>query len=397
MRPRATSGPANPNLAAFARWGASLLAVTSLLLLSATRQIHAQASATIDMGASLVRYDGFLLSSALTITPTFAWYGSAAALNARGTYLRFESGNRSLQGSLVGSIFTRPSKTWRVEASGTAGASAYADFASFWHLLGELRVRHDFDRGAIWMTTTGGRTAFGSPEEARPVFAASLTALQRRNALVVLLTAGRAFVGDTQYSDIGMTARGQYKKIVLEMLLATRGWSEGAGHGVYGEASGVVPFGERWAAVISGGRYPSDPMRGSIAGRYVSASLRFRIQRPSRPVAPLPVPPTGANGGGGVDPPSSTQLTLSRRSPSDVRLVLQAPPASLVEIAGDFTDWRPVSLARTPTGSWEVVLPISAGVHRINVRIDGGSWIVPGGTTRLEGDYGDDVGTFIVP
>lgn len=357
--------------------------------------MHAQASATIDMGASLVHYDGFLLSSAATITPTFAWYGSGAALNARGTYLRFESGNRSLQGSVVGSFFARPAKTWRLEASGTAGASSYADFASFWHLLGDLRVRHDTDRGGIWMTATGGRTAFGSPEEARPVFAASLTAVQRRSALVVLLTAGRAFVGDTQYSDIGMTARGQYQKIVLEMLLGARVWSQGAGQGVYGEASGVLPFGDRWAGVISGGRYPSDPIRGSIAGRYLSASLRFRIQRPSRPVAPLPVPRTGANGGD--DPPSSTQLTLSRRSPSEVRLVLHAPPASLVEIAGDFTDWRPVSLARTPAGSWEVVLPIPAGVHQINVRIDGGPWTVPGGATRLAGDYGDDVGTFIVP
>lgn len=395
MRPRATPAPANPKLAGCARWGTSPFAATFLLLFAAARVIHAQASATIDMGASLVRYDGFLLSGAAIITPTFAWYTSRAALNARGTYLRFESGNRSLQGSVMGSFFTRPARTWSLEASGTAGASAYADFASFWHLLGELRVRHDTDRGGIWMAATGGRTAFGASEEARPVFAASLTALQRRSALVLLVTAGRAFVGDTQYSDIGMTARGQYQKIVLEMLVFARVWSEGAGQGVYGEASGVLPFGDRWAAVISGGRYPSDPIRGNIAGRYLSASLRFRIPQPSRPVAPLPVPRTGANGGD--DPPSSTQLTLSRRSPSEVRLVLHAPPASLVEIAGDFTDWRPVSLARTPAGSWEVVLPISAGVHQINVRIDGGPWTAPGGTTRLAGDYGDDVGTFIVP
>jgi hypothetical protein len=357
--------------------------------------LHAQASATIDMGASLVRYDGFLLSSAVTVTPTFTWFGSRAAVNARGTLLRFESGNRSLQGSVVGSVFTRPGRSWRMEASGTAGASSYADFASFWHLLGEVRIRRNTDRGGIWVAATAGRTAFGSPEEARPVLAASISALQRHTAVVLLLTAGRAFVGDTQYSDIGMTARGQYRQIVLEMLVAARFWSRGAGEGVYGEASGVIPFSDRWAAVISGGRYPSDPIRGSIAGRYISAAVRFRLQPTRRPVGALPLSHSGANGG--ADPTSSTKLTLTREASGSVRLVLQAPPASSVEIAGDFSDWQPVAMTRTPDGRWEVLLPIRPGVHQINLRIGGGPWQVPGGTTRLVGDYGDDVGTFVVP
>ncbi|HEV2672167.1 MAG TPA: glycogen-binding domain-containing protein [Gemmatimonadales bacterium] len=349
------------------------------------------------MGASLVRYDGFLLSSAATITPTFAWYGSRAALNARGTYLRFESGNRSIQGSVVGTAFARPAKDWRIEASGTAGASSYADFASFWHLLGEFRIRRDTDRGGVWLAATGGRTAFGSPEGARPVFAASVTALQRRSWFALLVTAGRAFVGDTQYSDIGMTARGQYGKFVLETVLAARVWSQGAGHGVYGEASGSLPFADRWAFVISGGRYPSDPINGSIAGRYLSAGLRFRIPSPARPVPSLPLRHSGANGGGGDDPPPSTTLTVVSESSGNIRLVLRAPPATLVEIAGDFSDWQPVSMTQTAGGSWEVVLPMAKGVHQINVRLDGGPWTVPGGTTRLVGDYGDEVGTFIVP
>ena len=395
MRPGVTPSPASPKRAGWAYWGTSLLAATSAFLLSATRLLHAQASATIDMGASLVRYDGFLLSNALTITPTFSWLGSRAAVNARGTLLRFESGNRSLQGSVVGSVFSRPARSWRIEASGTAGASSYADFASFWHLLGEVRVRHNTDRGGVWMAATGGRTDFGSADEARPVFAASINALRRESAFVLLMTAGRAFVGDTQYSDIGATARGQYKKIVLEMLLAARFWSRGAGDGVYGEASGVIPFSDRWAAVISGGRYPSDPIRGSIAGRYVSAAVRFRLQ-PTRPsVAPLPLPHSGANGGS--DPTATTRLALTREASGSVRLLLQTPPASSVEIAGDFTDWRPLSMAQAPQGGWEIVLQISPGVHQINVRIDGGPWRVPGGTTRLVGDYGDDVGSVVVP
>src|SRR5437870_9774039 len=57
-------------------------------------------------------------------------------------------------------------------------------------------------------------------------------------------------------------------------------WSRGAGHGVYGEASTTFTLGERTALLISGGRYPTDPVSGSVAGRYLSAGLRLRTPLP---------------------------------------------------------------------------------------------------------------------
>ena len=149
--------------------------------------------------------------------------------------------------------------------------------------------------------------------------------------------------------------------------------------------------------MLSGGRYPSDPVRGSIAGRYISAGLRFRLQSaPPRVNAPLPVRHSSSNGDPD-DPPAATQLTVNRRSSDAVKLVLHAPPATLIEIAGDFTEWRPLAMTQTESGRWEITLPIPVGVHQVNVRIDGGPWTVPGGTTRLAGDYGDDIGTVMVP
>ena len=46
---------------------------------------------------------------------------------------------------------------------------------------------------------------------------------------------------------------------------------------------------------------------------------------------------------------------------------------------------------------WEAVLLIPSGLHRLNVRIDGGAWIVPAGMTRAADDYGDEVGIMAVP
>ena len=80
-----------------------------------------------------------------------------------------------------------------------------------------------------------------------------------------------------------------------------------------------------------------------------------------------------------------------------VRLVVHVADAIRVEVAGDFTDWQPLALSRAGGGIWEVVLPITSGVHRIDVRIDGAAWIVPAGATRAPDDYGGDVGIFVVP
>jgi hypothetical protein len=251
-------------------------------------------------------------------------------------------------------------------------------------------MRRETARGSIGVAAIGGRTTFGSSEEARPVFAASAIATQRRGSVALLLSAGRAFVGDTQYGDIGMTARGQYHKSCRNAARRAgmerrrrsgRVWRKAA-------ACRSVSDGPSWFR----GRYPSDPIRGSIAGLHLSASMRLHLHSPARPVSPLPVHHSGATG---EDPPPTTMLTLTRQSPGYVKLVLQTPPASSVEIAGDFT------LASHPgsTSRGRHLGNSSAhhrGVHQINLRLDG-PWTAPGGTDSSRRDYGDEVGTFVVP
>jgi hypothetical protein len=352
------------------------------------RTSGAQTWATLDVGFSEVRYDGFLASSAAAITPGFAWSGRHAAIAARGTYLRFESGNRSLQGSFVGSLISARWRGWRAEAAADGGASSYAEFARFWHAIGEVRVLRASDRRGLWFSASAGRTSFDKDLPSRPLATGSVAAWTRHRSLVLLLSASRAFVGDTQYSDIGVTAHGQRGTWELESAVGERLFSRGAGRGVYGEVAAILPVDQHFSVVLSGGRYPTDPIRGSIAGRFVSAAIRLRLRSTTPDVPALRLRSD-------VDPPST--LTVHPESPGYVRLIIHAPEARLVEVAGDFSEWQPVSLARMSNESWGIVVAIARGVHQINLRIDGGAWIVPTGTTRITGDYGDDVGTFVVP
>src|SRR5256714_6208580 len=219
MRPRAPRhqvAPSPTNDSARRALAAAVLGVTCAL--APVRASFGQASATLDVGFSEIRYDGFLTSSAAAITPGFDWSGRHAAVAARGTYLRFESGNRSLQGSFVGSLISARWHGWRAEAAADGGASSYADFARFWHAIGEVRVLRASDHRGLWISGSAGRTSFDNDLPSRPLATGSVAAWTRRRNVVMLVSASRAFVGDTQYSDIGVTAQGHAGKWEPERL-----------------------------------------------------------------------------------------------------------------------------------------------------------------------------------
>ena len=76
-----------------------------------------------------------------------------------------------------------------------------------------------------------------------------------------------------------------------------------------------------------------------------------------------------------------------------------SPLNHVVEISGDFTDWKPIELRRSLTNgdAWEGMFRMSRGIHRINVRRDGGAWTAPAGTTRSADDFDGEVGVFLLP
>jgi hypothetical protein len=354
-----------------------------------------QSTGTVDVGVSAVRYDGFLLSSATSLTPAFHWEGPGGQVSARGTYLRFQSGHRSLQGFVTGSLFTPAARRWRGEFSLGAGASSYAAFASFWSTVAEARLHFVHGNRGAWIGAAGGETSFGSSP--RPVAGPMISIWARQSGMTLTASAGRVFVGDTAYSDLESTARIQRGALELEGTLGARVWSRGGGHGLYSEGSAVLVLGQRTAMVISGGRNPTDPISGTVAARYITVAVRLQTttlgQRAARD-PPAFVPRASANR---ESAGTAARLEVQQGPQNAVRLVVRAPPASAIEIMADFTDWQPVPLYRGPMGTWEVVLKVPSGMHRIEVRLDGAGWIVPSGITRVQDDFGGEVGLFAVP
>lgn len=166
-----------------------------------------------------------------------------------------------------------------------------------------------------------------------------------------------------------------------EPVLVDVGWVAG---------SVETPLPPLGSLVLAAGTYPADLAQGFASGSYVS--LTFRL---------------GGGRQGAVPPPRSTRAEGVGRTSGgarfearplgggQVRLVVRAPRAATVEVAGDFTDWSAVPLTRRGD-TWVVVLDIPAGVHQMALRLDGGTWRAPPGTTRTSDEFGGEAGLLVV-
>ncbi len=371
-------------------WAASLAAGWSLL----GGRAPAQTTGTLSLGVSTVHYDGFLPSGAVTIRPAVEWEGRSATVSASGTYLRFESGHRSLQGAVTGRLFTAPvSQHWRGEVGVATGASQYLDFESFWHAVAMARLDLLGPERVAWIGVTAGTTSYGAAP--RAVTGVSTGVWWPLSELTLHLVATRSRIGDTIFTDVQSWAHAERGSVVADGTLCVRVSNGDGGTGVYAEASAAISLGRHTALVLGGGRYPTDPVSGGIAASYLTVALGLRLgtARPSVYRPPSPRSPSA----GESSSAQAVRLDVHAERGGPVRLQLHTPDATSVELAGDFTDWDPVLLIRVGRGTWEATLQIASGVHRVNVRIDGGAWIVPAGVTRAVDDYGSEVGIFAIP
>jgi 1,4-alpha-glucan branching enzyme len=71
-----------------------------------------------------------------------------------------------------------------------------------------------------------------------------------------------------------------------------------------------------------------------------------------------------------------------------VQFLLEAPSATSVAVAGDFSDWEPAFALQDPDGDgvWSARVPVQPGVHAYMFLVDDTSWQ----TDPNAGRYQDD-------
>jgi hypothetical protein len=107
-----------------------------------------------------------------------------------------------------------------------------------------------------------------------------------------------AWLGDDRHLDIAGAARWNAKRVELEARLGTRPWTQNSGgvgealSGVWGEMSALVPLTQNISLTMSGGSYPSDPVRRVLGANYLTAGLRIatsHIEQPPALIDPEPI------------------------------------------------------------------------------------------------------------
>jgi hypothetical protein len=67
-----------------------------------------------------------------------------------------------------------------------------------------------------------------------------------------------------------------------------------------------------------------------------------------------------------------------------------------VEIAGDFNAWNAQRMAAGNGGWWSITLPLRPGSYQMNVRSEGGPWLVPPGLLLIKDEFGGAAGLLVV-
>ena len=342
---------------------------------------------SIDAGALNMQYADSIDATAFALTPLL-WIESArTSLATTGTFSGFSGGGWSAQGSADGSLFTRRLGWFLGEFEGTAGGSTRNDASRTGQLLASARAHLAAANRGAWLGAGFGGTWDGVEWRNVRQAEAAVWALGTNASALVSLTP--IVVDDSiRYADTQISGALNLSRVDLNASAGIRAGSRlptlGGSAKSWGSVSVTGWLASRIALVASAGTYPVDLTQGFPGGRFASLSIRFGSRRftPSHEAVLEALP---------------RNVFAVRNAGSGMRDIrIKVPAASSVEIMGDFTDWKPVSLQSEGGEWWAVRVPIKAGIHELNMRVDGGNWTVPRGLTKKSDEFGGAVGVLVV-
>ena len=363
------------------------------------RSAQAQSLETsVDVGGLALRYADSVNATAAAITPRVTGDWERGTAQASGTFSRFTTSDWSAQAALSASLLTPAPRGFLAETGAFAGGSTRKDGTRTGEILGNGRLHMMRSAGEAFIGVGVGRTWNGSLSQNMILGEAGASA-RKANAEAVLtlspiLLDDSLFYTDTQLS-LSLTDDRLELGALLGARLGDRVTNIGTSARSWGSVSAVGWMTPRFALVATAGSYPIDPTQGFPGGRFVSLSVRMA---------------TGRNQSGQAVPITQPLLEMDRAgteavieafvaehtSPGVVTIKISAPRALAVEVSGDFTNWEPLQLERSADGWWSKALSIPPGKYQMNVRLDGGKWLVPTGLLSIVDEFGGTVGLLVI-
>lgn len=355
---------------------------------------------TLDVGAAALRYADTLSTRAATVTPHVLVDWGSAIVEASGTYSQFSSGGGSSQGTLSASRFFPTARQFFAELGAFAGGSAHSDGTRTGEVLANGRIHIPRDNNEIFLGLGGGRT--WDAVAWRSVLLGEIGASIDVGPSNALFTISPTIVNDSiKYADTQASLSRRSGIVDLGLVLGFRSGDQlttlSANVKAWASASAVIWMTPRIGLALAGGNYPVDPTQGFPGGRFVSVSVRLAQGRRPSPESNEPIDSGLIAPAAEVKAAAAVSGFTTRRGARDaVTVRVDAPAARVVEINGDFTNWTPIQLVPTAGGWWTSTFPLKRGKYQMNLRINGGAWIVPPGLLSIADEFGGTVGLLVI-
>jgi hypothetical protein len=374
----------------------------------------AQLAGTLDMGAGTYRPDRAIAGGIASIVPSLRYRSGLMELSAIGVYSDASAGRWNFQGGTAASLSTPTFGILRLEATGqaewtshyrvrgttlfsggvraylTPGSGARAWVGRYHGQATTLGARRPLQRseiggsarlGAVHLefslanTTVDRSLLFGVTDPTRPG-GDTLTAIPGPQ--------GQAQVDRVRLTDAVLSGRWRIRSLDFDASLGRR-FSRFTPETTIWGLSASRDIAQSLALVAAAGRAGSDPVTSVPGARYFALGLRLKVGSQAVPARPATAALTKA-----------APFRIGPAVASGREIVVLAADARTVELAGDFTDWKPVALQPWGDGAWRTILPIRPGLHRLAIRIDAGTWQAPSGTRPITSEFGGEVAEVIV-
>ena len=408
------------------------------LLVPSQRELAAQVASKIEAGQYTVN-DGALPISALRLAPSVQFEFPYATLKARGAAFLSEQ-NLQLADGIVSGTFTSPT-VYGVRAEMIGNASRAIDDRSLStdQVDVQTRVHLRFnERGGLWVgggvarpwrvavfsaadiSDVGGWAKLGSrtAKFGMATFTTTFTnfaftkiaSVHDSVSAQLSCASGGAVAADRiplfplrnesiggspceRQSRFGDLEGSMHWELGSLELTAQMGRRFGDSYDVTSDsrqwtsAMATIWLTDRIAIVGGGGRQPALPLRGLPARTFGMAGLELAYWPMSKSAVPVSLPHA----------PLVRSFEMKPGLGGMQKIVIRVSGVETVDVMGDFSDWTPLVVSRRGRDLWELSIPLSPGMHQINVRVDGGQWVAPPGMPTIRDSFGGEVGLIGVP
>ena len=417
----------------------AILVVAAALLVPAPRGLAAQFVSKVEAGQFTVS-DGVLPMSAMRLAPSIQVEFPRATLKARGSAFVSEQALQLADG-IVSGTFTSPT-VYGVRAEMIGNASRAVDDRSLGNDQVDVQTRvhlqfrqraglwfgggvarpwrlsvvssADVADAGMWAKLGDAARAFGvatftatftnfsfTKVESKDDTASALSCAASTGAVVGPAVALKPLFNQTVTTGTGGCER-QSRFGDLEGSLH---WDLGAlevtaqyGHRFgdsydvtadsrrWSSATATVWLNERVALIAGGGRQPALPLRGVPARRYAMAGLELAYWPLAKSSVPVSLPHS----------PLVKSFEHHAGAAGLQKIVIRVGGVETVDVMGDFSDWSPLTLVRRGRDLWELSVPMSPGVHQINVRVDKGQWVAPPNLPTTKDGFNGEMGLMVI-